>query len=85
MGEVTAGLQWAAVVCLLFAVSWVVRAGKDRLRGGLMGTAFTLMAAVMWGYAMEWSTALVLVLLGVVFACLVGDFLVRAARKGEKA
>lgn len=85
MGEVKVALQWAAVVCLLFAMSWVIRSGKDRIRGILMGFAFTLMAGVMWGYGSGWPDLVVLGMLGLVFVCLVGDFLVRAARKGVES
>lgn len=84
MGEIKVVLQYAAALCLVFAASWIWRAKKDRSRGVLMGIAFVVMSALLFGYGSDWPMLAIYVLLGILVLLLMGDFALRAARQVEE-
>lgn len=83
MEEIKQMLVWSSVVCLVFAVLWMFRFGKDRARGAVMGMAFLFLGGTMYGYASGWSQFAVIAMMTVVVLLLVVDVLVRSARKVE--
>lgn len=76
-------LQYASGLSLLLAAMWFWRSRKDRSRGTLMGAAFIVMAAVMFGYGSDWPLWVVLFLVGILVFLLMIDFGLRAGRKVE--
>lgn len=84
MGEIKVALQYAAGLSLVLALTWVWRAKKDRSRGLIMGTAFIVMAAVLYGYGNAWPMGLLITLVGLLIFLLMMDFGMRAGRKVEK-
>ncbi|MFM9873131.1 MAG: hypothetical protein ACKVQS_06660 [Fimbriimonadaceae bacterium] len=84
MSEIKVALEYAAGLALVFAASWVWRSRKDRSRGLIMGSAFVVMAAILFGYGNEWPLGLILGLVGLLVFLLLIDFGMRAGRKVEK-